>query len=559
MQYTIEKHVEGVYSAYLYDMDGQWNTAGKGTTEAFCLASAYGESMEHLCNHFAFDISKTSECAKEHKGFLRYYDEALLPIEAIEDISPAVYRDMQTCCGAGDVKKDEITELWKKILRSNKTPFVPYFNVTSRKTELLPDAVLSKLCGSNGGGSGNTPEEAIGHALDEAIERYVKYKIVFNNLTPPTIPKKFINERCPELYETIRRIEEKGQFNIIVKDASLGKGFSVICILVIDNYAQRYLTNFGAHPCFEIALERCLTELFQDHECVACLIDREDMTDWNDCADEDSTRLSNWVSLLRDDVGSVPNSMFLEESSWKFVPWQAFDVYNNKIGVDYQLNILKKNACDVFIRDNSILNFPVYKVYIPFLSLSHITFDDKLTDEDSIAKHFFEYLAGEFPAEKKKIACQCAFGKDSFLLRMLLHNWERDVFDFLHASLLFDIGEQEKAMSILEQARIDCATFLKRYIEMTLSGVDSNNKAFLLHTFYGEKAVTWLKCIEKGNSFALLQEYCQRSGLQKNNDVNTEKAEWFRNELYKKIKDASQQMAIDQNRISNLFTSLNCG
>ena len=45
MEYTIEKHVDSVYSAYLYDVDGQWNVAGKGTTESFCLASAFGESM----------------------------------------------------------------------------------------------------------------------------------------------------------------------------------------------------------------------------------------------------------------------------------------------------------------------------------------------------------------------------------------------------------------------------------------------------------------------------------------------------------------------------------
>ena len=512
MEYTIEKHVDGVYSAYLYDVDGQWNVAGKGTTEAFCLASAFGESMEHLCNHFAFDISKMSEHAKAYGGFSRYYDEILLPLEVIEDVSPIVFRDMQNCCGTDEVKKAEITEIWRQILQSNQTPFVPYFNVSSGKTELLPDAILSKMCGSNGGGSGNTPEEAIGHALDEAIERYAKYKIVFNNLTPPTIPPEYIRERCPELYVIIRQIEEQGRFNIIVKDASLGRGFSVICILVIDNHTQRYLTNFGAHPCFEIALERCLTELFQDHECVACLIDRADMTDWIAQADADPTSLSNWVSLLRDDIGSVPNSVFLEEASWDFVPWQIFDTYNNKVGVIHQLRILKKNGCDVFIRDNSILDFPVYKVYIPFLSLSHIIFDNRLSEETIIANHFFEYLVNGFPMDKKRVACRCAFDKDAFLLRMLLHNWDCDMFDFLYAALLFDIGKLEKALLILRWAKMDCATFLKRYLEMTLSGMSPEKKATLLQVFYGQRAVTWLKQVESGNAFALLQEYCKNSG-----------------------------------------------
>lgn len=558
MEYSIEKHIDGVYSAYLYDVGGRWNTAGKGTTEAFCLASAYGESMEHLCNHFAFDISKTSERAKAYGGFCRYYDEIQLPIEAIEKVSPIVFRDMRSCCGTSNINNTEIIEIWKKVLQCNQTPFIPYFNISSRKTELLPDAVLSKLCGSNGGGSGNTPEEAIGHALDEAIERYVKYKIVFNNLTPPTIPREYIREQCPELHETIKQIEAQGRFNIIVKDASLGKGFSVVCILVIDNQTQRYLTNFGAHPRFEIALERCLTELFQDHECVDYLIDRADMTDWNTYESENSTNLSNWVSLLRDDIGSVPNSVFFRDASWEFAPWKIFDVYNNKIGVIHQLQILKENGFDVFIRDNSILDFPVYKVYIPFLSLSHIIFDNRLADEAIIVNHFFEYLSNDFPVDKKQTACDCAFSEDAFLLRMLLHNWNQELFDFLYATLLFDIHKPEKAVYLLKQTSFACATFLKRYIEMTLSGMDSKKKEALLYVFYGEKSITWLKHLEAGNAFALLQEYCQHSGLLKKNDTDANKAEWFKDELYQKIKSASQRTQIDQNRISSLLESFDC-
>ena len=83
------------------------------------------------------------------------------------------------------------------------------------------------------------------------------------------------------------------------------------------------------------------------------------------------------------------NSVFFRDASWEFAPWKIFDVYNNKIGVIHQLQILKENGFDVFIRDNSILDFPVYKVYIPFLSLSHIIFDNRLADEAIIVNHFF--------------------------------------------------------------------------------------------------------------------------------------------------------------------------
>ena len=98
---------------------------------------------------------------------------------------------------------------------------------------------------------------------------------------------------------------------------------------------------------------------------------------------------------------------------------------------------------------------------------------------------------------------------------MLLHNWNQELFDFLYATLLFDIHKPEKAVYLLKQTSFACATFLKRYIEMTLSGMDSKKKEALLYVFYGEKSITWLKHLEAGNAFALLQEYCQHSGLLK--------------------------------------------
>lgn len=559
MEYTIEKHIDGVYSAYLYDSDGKWNVAGKGTTLEYCLASAYGESIEHLCNHFAFDISKVSGYAKEYEGFYRYYDEIIQPIEQIKEVSPAVFNDMKLCCGnSEELKESDIFEVWKKVLMNEETPFVPYFNVTSLKTELLPDAVLSKMCGSNGGGSGNSQEEALGHALDEAIERYVKYQIVFNKLTPPDVPQEYIKERCPELFDLIRKIEVQGQFRLIVKDASLGKGFSVVCIMVIDTYAQRYLTNFGAHPCFEIALERCLTELFQDHECVKNLIDRADMTSWNSCQGDCSADLSNWISLLRDDIGQVPNSMFLKRESWRFVPWKVFDEYNNSIGVRYQLNILKENNFDVYIRDNSFLGFPVYKVYIPIVSMSHIIFDQRLIEETNIASNIYFYLINGMPLGIKRDFCKYAFCKDSFLVKMRLRNWDADCFSFLFATLLFDTGQLEEALSVIKTSNIKSANFLRCYIELIISGEESNNRTHLLQTFFGDEASSWLKFVSDGNAFSLLQEHCHKSGLIQNNHTDYLSEKDFRDKLYMKIKEASKKADINQVRILDLLSSLGC-
>ena len=51
--------------------------------------------------------------------------------------------------------------------------------------------------------SGNSFDEALCQALSEIIERYALEMIFTKHLTPPEIPKAFIKENSPELYNTI--------------------------------------------------------------------------------------------------------------------------------------------------------------------------------------------------------------------------------------------------------------------------------------------------------------------------------------------------------------------
>lgn len=545
MECSLEKHVDGIYSAYLQDPAGKWNTAGKGTTEEYCLASAYGESIEHLCNHFAFDISKVSGEAKRRYGFLRYPDEQLLPISAVETVAPAVFADMASCVG-GEGTTDELVEIWQGILASDTTPFVPYYDVESGTDVLLPDAVLSKLCGSNGGGSGNTPAEAIGHALDEAIERYVKYKIHYDKLTPPTISKEILRQISPELFNLISRIEAEGELKIIVKDASLGKGFSVICVLVIDEVNQRYLSNFGAHPCFEIALERCLTELFQDRKCVSELLDRREMIPWNGAPDSVISGVKNWVSLLRDDIGLLPDSIFDRQTSWEFRPWPIIRDYNNTAGMLHQLSVLKDNGFRVFIRNNSFLGFPVFKVYIPFMSLSHQRFDSRLVSEIRLADRFDDCLLNGATHAEKETICGCAFSQDSFYLEMLLRHWGAEDLSILYAAALFDTGRMQDALHMLGDTCLREGRFMQRYLQLTLNGSPAGEREHLLRLFFGENCGVWISAMETGNAFDILREYSLAKGLVRKTSPSQSVAKAERDLLYSRLKEVFLAYPIQQ-------------
>ena len=74
LELSVKKRIEGIYSATLTDKKAMWNTCGKGTTELFCTASAYGESVEHLCNYFAYEIANLSQESNEAFGFEKYPD-----------------------------------------------------------------------------------------------------------------------------------------------------------------------------------------------------------------------------------------------------------------------------------------------------------------------------------------------------------------------------------------------------------------------------------------------------------------------------------------------------
>lgn len=547
MECSLEKHVDGIYSAYLQDPSGKWNTAGKGTTEEYCLASAYGESIEHLCNHFAFDIGRVSREAKCRHGFLRYPDEQILPISAVETIAPTVFADMANCVG-GKGTTDELVEIWQGILSSDTTPFIPYYDVEAGMDVLLPDAVLSKLCGSNGGGSGNTPAEAIGHALDEAIERYVKYKIHYDKLTPPTISKEILRQISPELSNLISRIEAEGELKIIVKDASLGKGFSVICVLVIDEVNQCYLSNFGAHPCFEIALERCLTELFQDHKCVSKLLDREEMMPWNSSPDSVVSGVKNWVSLLRDDLGYLPDSIFGQRASWEFRPWPMIQDYTNTAGMLHQLSVLKDNGFRVFIRNNSFLGFPVFKVYIPFMSLSHQRFDSRLVSEIRLADRFDDCLLnGATPADKETI-CSCALSQNSFYLEMLLRHWDAEDLSILYAAALIDTGRIQDALRMLSNTRLREGHFMQRFLQLTLNGSPAGERKHLLRLFFGENCNVWISAMETRNAFDILREYSLAKGLVRKASPSQSVAKTERDLLYIRLKEAFLAHPVQQDK-----------
>jgi len=114
---------------------------------------------------------------------------------------------------------------------------------------------------SNGMSAGNTRFEARVQCLSEIFERAVKKEIILEELTLPDVPKAVL-ERFPTIVAGIAKLEAEG-FPVLVKDASLGGRFPVMCVAILNPKTGGAFASFGGHPKFEVALERSLTELMQ--------------------------------------------------------------------------------------------------------------------------------------------------------------------------------------------------------------------------------------------------------------------------------------------------------
>ena len=99
--------------------------------------------------------------------------------------------------------------------------------------------------------AGNTLAEAQVQCLSEIFERAVKRQILEGELALPDAAGGA--GQVPGILAGIRGLEEQG-FPVLVKDASLGGEFPVMCVTLMNPRTGGVFASFGAHPSFEVAL-----------------------------------------------------------------------------------------------------------------------------------------------------------------------------------------------------------------------------------------------------------------------------------------------------------------
>lgn len=307
--------VPNVWSLHIRDAQSPTCfTNGKGATKESALASALGEFIERLnCNFFYNDQFWGEDIA--NAAFVHYPDERwfkpgrkdALPAEILDAYCLEIYNPDDELRGShlydtnsGNVERGICS--------------LPFVRQSDGEVVYFPSNLIENLYLSNGMSAGNMLAEAQVQCLSEIFERAVKREILEGELALPDVPHEVL-AKYPGILAGIQGLEEQG-FPVLVKDASLGGEFPVMCVTLMNPRTGGVFASFGAHPSFEVALERSLTELLQGRSF-------EGLNDLPAPTFESHalTEPNNFVEHFIDSSGVVSWRFFSAKADFEFVEW----------------------------------------------------------------------------------------------------------------------------------------------------------------------------------------------------------------------------------------------
>ena len=254
--------VESIWSVHVRDRDCPMLFAnGKGATMLAARASALGEFFERLGTHYFWTHFYLGE-TRANRTFVHYpqerwfapTDDGHWPDELLNPELQAFYNP------EGEIDSDVLVDLNSGNVDRGICA-LPYIRLRDGAKTWIPVNIIGNLYVSNGMAAGNTMLEARSQALSEIFERHIKYRIIREGLCLPEVPDEVI-ARYPGIAAGIKGLRDAG-FGILVRDASLGGRYPVMNVTLLHPKDQGVFPSFGAHPRFEVALERALTELLQ--------------------------------------------------------------------------------------------------------------------------------------------------------------------------------------------------------------------------------------------------------------------------------------------------------
>jgi ribosomal protein S12 methylthiotransferase accessory factor len=289
-------------------------TNGKGSTKESALASALGEYIERLSNNHFYagtfwgeDIGSAEFVHYPSERWFQPGPNDTLPTEILDDYCRTIYDP------DGELRAIHLIDTNSGNVDRGICS-LPYIRHSDGKAVYFPSNLIENLFVSNGMSAGNTLAEAQVQCLSEIFERAVKREILEGEIALPDVPQEVL-AKYPSILAGIRGLEEQG-FPVLVKDASLGGVYPVMCVTLMNPRTGGVFASFGAHPSLEVALERSLTELLQGRS-LEGLNDLPPPT----FASEAVTEPNNFVEHFIDSSGIVSWRFFSAKPDYEFVQW----------------------------------------------------------------------------------------------------------------------------------------------------------------------------------------------------------------------------------------------
>ena len=337
-------------------------TNGKGASQLAARASALGEFFERLScnyfwNHYALgDAIGGSEFAHYPRERWFPLDSEAWPAELLTPELQAFYNP------EGSIPAEALVDMNSGQYERGICA-IPYVRQRDGAEVYFPVNIISNLYVSNGMSAGNTPAEARAQALSEVLERYVKFKVIAEGLCLPEVPDEVI-ARYPGIAAGIAGLRAAG-FGIRVKDASLGGQYPVMCVTMLNPHDQGVFASFGAHPRFEIALERALTELLQGRALEALDGFPPPGFDLDEVASAPNIEIH-----FVDSSGIVHWNFFDETPDYEFADWNFNDLESGKTTDDYAwlAERIHADGHDIYIADFDHLGVYACRILVPGMS-----------------------------------------------------------------------------------------------------------------------------------------------------------------------------------------------
>jgi len=289
-------------------------TNGKGATKESALASALGEYIERLNNNHFYagsfwgeDLANASFVHYPNERWFKPGKKDALPAEILDAYCLQIYN------ADGELRGSHLVDTNSGNVQRGICS-LPYVRQSDGEVVYFPTNLIENLFVSNGMSAGNTLAEAQVQCLSEIFERAVKREILEGEICLPDVPQDVLAQ-YPSILAGIQGLEAQG-FPVLVKDASLGGVYPVMCVTLMNPRTGGVFASFGAHPSLEVALERSLTELLQGRSF-------EGLNDLPQPTFESNavTEPNNFVEHFIDSSGIVSWRFFSAKADFEFVEW----------------------------------------------------------------------------------------------------------------------------------------------------------------------------------------------------------------------------------------------